>query len=189
MVDDILAFWFGSPHQMNFGKPQKKWFRKDPQFDQEICDRFLSTYKQAVAGTYEHWQQDIQSCLALVLLLDQFPRNMFRGTPQAFATDTQALSVAQSVIDRNLDQHLAYIQRWFVYLPFEHSEQWEHQLQSLRLWHSLQDHPDSTSAIDYAQRHADIIQRFGRFPHRNKILGRESTPEEKDFLRQRGSSF
>lgn len=189
MVDDILAFWFSSPDQIGFGKPQKKWFRKDPQFDQEICDRFLSTYKKAFAGALDHWQQNAQGCLALLLLLDQFPRNMFRETPQAFATDEQALAVAQSVVERNLDQQLPYVQRWFIYLPFEHSEQWEHQQRSLQLWKTLQKHSDSADAIHYAQRHADIIQRFGRFPHRNKILGRESTSEEQAFLSQRGSSF
>ncbi|WP_233501659.1 DUF924 family protein [Acaryochloris thomasi] len=189
MVDDILTFWFGSPDQTGFGKPQKKWFRKNPTFDQEICDRFLSTYKKAAAGSLNHWQQEAQSCLALLLLLDQFPRNMFRGTPQAFATDAQALAVAQSAVERQIDQQLIFIQRWFVYLPFEHSEQWEHQQQSLQLWKTLKDHPDSDSAIDYAQRHADVIQRFGRFPHRNETLGRESTPDERAFLNQRGSSF
>ncbi len=189
MIDEILAFWFGSPEQIDFGKPQQKWFRKDPLFDQEICDRFSATYQKAASGTLDHWQQDAPGCLALLLLFDQFPRNMFRGTPQAFATDGKALRVAKSVVERQLDQELYFIQRWFVYLPFEHSERWEDQLRSLQLWQTLKEDPDSVSSIDYAQRHADVIQKFGRFPHRNKILGRQSTAEELQFLSQPGSSF
>ncbi|MGF1604053.1 MAG: DUF924 family protein [Thermosynechococcaceae cyanobacterium] len=189
MIDDILTFWFGSPAQDEFGKPRQVWFRKNPGFDQAICDRFSLPYQQAAAGTLDHWQQTANGCLALLLLLDQFPRNMFRDTPQAFATDTQALAMAKSAVEQQLDQQLLPVQRWFVYLPFEHSEQWDDQLRSLQLWQTLHDDPDSASPLDYAQRHADVIERFGRFPHRNQILGRPSTPEEQAFLQQRGSSF
>jgi uncharacterized protein (DUF924 family) len=188
-ADDILAFWFGPQDQPEFGQPRQVWFRKDLHFDQEIRDRFLPTYQQAAAGDLDHWQAEAPSCLALLLLLDQFPRNMFRDTPQAFATDAKALEVAKRAVASTLDQHLLPVQRWFVYLPFEHSEQWDDQLRSLQVWQTLKEDPDSASPIDYAQRHADIIQRFGRFPHRNQILGRVSTPAEQAFLRQRGSSF
>jgi uncharacterized protein (DUF924 family) len=189
VVDDILTFWFGPRDQHEWGQPRQVWFRKDLQFDQEIRDRFLSTYQQAAAGDLDHWQRSAESCLALLLLLDQFPRNMFRGTPQAFATDIKALTVAKSAVEQRLDQELMPVQRWFVYLPFEHSEQWEDQARSLQLWQTLKDDPASASPIDYAQRHADVIQRFHRFPHRNEILGRVSTPEEQIFLQQQGSSF
>ncbi|MGB7413715.1 MAG: DUF924 family protein [Thermosynechococcaceae cyanobacterium] len=187
--NEILTFWFGSPGQAEFGKPQPAWFRKNPDFDQEICDRFSILYPQAAAGTLDPWQQTADGCLALLLLLDQFPRNMFRGTPQAFATDAQALAVAKYAVEQQFDQQLLLVQRWFVYLPYEHSEEWDDQLRSLQLWQTLQNDPDSASPIDYAQRHADVIERFGRFPHRNQILGRQSTAEELIFLNQPHSSF
>lgn len=189
LQNEVLTFWFGTPGQTEFGKPRQVWFRKNPEFDQEICDRFSTTYQQAASGHLDHWQQNANSCLALLILLDQFPRNMFRGTPEAFATDAKALAVAKHAVEHQFDQQLVPVQRWFVYLPFEHSERWADQVRSLQLWQMLKDDPDSASPMDYAQRHADVIERFGRFPHRNQILGRQSTPEEIAFLKQRGSSF
>ena len=127
--------------------------------------------------------------MALILLLDQFPRNLFRGTPRAFATDPQALAAARNAVDRGFDRHFLPVRRWFLYLPFEHAEDLQLQQQSVKLFEQLRDDAASASTIDYAIRHFEVIQRFGRFPHRNQILGRQTTPEEAEFLNQPGSSF
>jgi len=188
-VKEILDFWFGKPEDADYGKIRKFWFTKNREFDQEVRSRFLSVYQQAAAGQLDEWQTSPESCLALIILLDQFPRNMFRSQPQAFATDPQALGIAQYAITQGFDQQLLPIQRWFIYMPFEHSENLGHQRQSVELFSTLKDDPDCASGIDYAHRHLKVIERFGRFPHRNQILGRESTPEEVEFLQQPGSSF
>lgn len=189
MLTEILNFWFGHPSDPDYGKERKIWFKKDPVFDQEVKSRFLDAYHRAAIGQLDHWQTSAQGCLALILLLDQFPRNLFRGQPQAFATDDKALVVAKYAVSQGFDQQLLPVQRWFIYLPFEHSEEMADQRQALILFSSLETDPQSHSAIDYAHRHFEVIQRFGRFPHRNEILGRPSTPAEKEFLDTRGSSF
>ncbi|MES1024740.1 DUF924 family protein [Gloeocapsa sp. BRSZ] len=188
-VDEILTFWFGQPNTAEYGKQRAFWFTKSAEFDREVRERFLSDYEQAAAHQLNAWKEAPRSCLALILLLDQIPRNIFRGTPQAFATDTAALAAAQYAVAQGFDRELLNVQRWFIYLPFEHSENLEHQRQCVELFASLKDDPESASAINYAQRHLAVIERFGRFPHRNKILNRESTPEEIEFLKQPGSSF
>lgn len=187
--DDILRFWFGSLDHPDGGTYRKVWFSKDPAFDREILTRFKETYHRAAAGDFDFWQQTAPGCLALILLLDQFPRNMFRDSPQAFATDQKALSIAQHAIRQGFDQVLPPIQRWFVYLPFMHSENLEQQQQCVELFQTLREHPAITSAYTYALKHRDVIQQFGRFPHRNAILKRESTMAESEFLKQPGSSF
>jgi uncharacterized protein (DUF924 family) len=188
-AEKILDFWFGQPGQEIYGKPRQIWFAKKPEFDLEVRSRFLSDYEQAAAGNLDEWKDSPLSCLALILLLDQFPRNMFRGTAQAFATDWQALSTAQYAVAQAYDRKLLPVQRWFIYCPFEHSENLEHQNQAVALFGQLGDDPDSADTINYAIRHREVILRFGRFPHRNEILGRVSTPEEEEFLQQPGSSF
>ncbi|MBE9167389.1 DUF924 domain-containing protein [Pleurocapsales cyanobacterium LEGE 06147] len=188
-VKSILDFWFGKPEDKNYGKPRKYWFSKSQEFDEEIRSRFLSTYRQAAEGKLNHWQQQPLSCLALIILLDQFPRNLFRDRPQAFATDDLALGFAQYALVHGFDRQLLPVQRWFIYLPFEHSENLEHQQQAVRLFATLKNDPDSASAIASACDHLEIIKRFGRFPHRNRILGRLNTPQEEEFLKQSGSSF
>lgn len=191
-VESILEFWFGDPDDPDseYGQQRKVWFRKDPKFDQIIRDRFLSTYQEAAHGQLQHWQSEPRSCLALILLLDQFPRNMFRGTAQAFATDEQALATAQFAIAHGHDQPLHPVERIFMYIPLEHSENLEHQTEVVQLFQQLAaTEPELESTLDYAIRHRDVIAQFGRFPHRNAILGRETTPEEADFLQQPGSSF
>jgi uncharacterized protein (DUF924 family) len=188
-VDEILAFWFGVPGEPSYGKQRSFWFNKKPEFDQELRHRFLSVYQQAAAGYLDRWQASSQGCLALILLFDQFSRNMFRGTPQAFATDSQAIATAEYAIAKGFDQELMTVQRWFIYLPFEHSENLAHQHQAVELFSTLSNDPDSAESINYATRHLVVIERFGRFPHRNKILGRITTPEEAEFLKLRGSSF
>ncbi len=185
----ILEFWFGSPQSVDYGKPRKEWFSKEPAFDEEIRNLFFQDYQEAASGLLDDWIESPESCLALILLLDQFPRNMFRGKLEAFATDWEALTIAQRAISRGYDRQLLPVQRWFFYIPFEHSENLQHQLESIRLFKLLSGDPNSQSAIESAIGHMQIIQRFGRFPHRNAILGRPSNPEEKDYLKRGGSSF
>lgn len=185
----ILNFWFGEPTDENYGKPRQVWFQKKPKFDAEIRSQFLADYDRASRGELDDWREDQESCLALILLLDQFPRNLFRGTPKAFATDDRALKTAKYAIARGFDRPLIPVKRWFFYLPLEHSENLEDQYRALGLFRQLSGDPDSASGIDYARRHFEVIQRFGRFPHRNEILGRSPTPQEREFLKQPGSSF
>ena len=185
----ILEFWFGKPDEVDYGKSRKVWFTKNPEFDDEVRSRFLNVHNQAAAGELNDWNATPQGCLALIILLDQFPRNMFRGQPQAFATDPQALAYARHAVTQGFDKELPKLQRWFVYLPFEHSENLADQRQCVELCEQLGDEPEMREAIDYAYRHLRVIERFGRFPHRNQILGRETTPEEAEFLKQPGSSF
>ncbi|MBP5973980.1 DUF924 domain-containing protein [Brasilonema sp. CT11] len=188
-AQEILDFWFGSSGEPDYPKPKSFWFSKKPEFDEQLRIRFLIDYQKAAAGYLDDWIDSPDSCLALILLLDQFPRNVFRDTPEAFATDWEALSVAHHAVAKGYDHMLLPVQRWFIYLPFEHSENLEHQNQAVRLFQQLGDDPDSVSPIDYAVRHMQVIERFGRFPHRNKILGRISTPEEKEFLKHKSLSF
>jgi uncharacterized protein (DUF924 family) len=169
-----LDFWFG--------QNRKAWFEKNSALDEEISARFLALYEQAVAGELADWQHAPKSCLALVILLDQFPRNMFRGTARAFAADPLALAASRIIVDRVWDKDMTEDERTFVYLPFEHSESLEDQEMSLRLF-------EGDANFEWALRHWEIIQRFGRFPHRNAVLGRASTPEEIAFLKTPGSGF
>lgn len=185
----ILEFWFGHPNEPSYGKPRQIWFLKEPDFDREIRSNFLEDYQKAARGYLDDWINSPESCLALILLLDQFPRNMFRDTPEAFATDWEALSAAQHAIGQSYDRELLPVQRMFMYLPFEHSEDLAHQRQCVKLFQQLTHEPDMVSAIEYAFKHLQIISRFGRFPHRNQILGRISTPEEEEFLGEEGSLF
>ncbi len=188
-ANEILEFWFGKPDEAAYGQSRKVWFTKDPKFDQEVRSRFLYDYQQAAAGQRDNWKSSPLSCLALIILFDQFPRNMFRGQPQAFATDQQALTAAKYAIAQGFDKELLPLQRFFVYMPFEHSEKLADQQQSIELFLMLKDYPECASGVDYAHRHFKVIERFGRFPHRNEILGRETTPEEAEFLKRPGSSF
>ena len=188
-MDEVINFWFGPPGSPTDGRKRREWFQKDPEFDRQIQTRFLSIYQQAAAGELNFWQEAPRGCLALILLFDQFPRNMFRGQPQAFATDAQALAVAQWAIAQGFDQALPSVQRQFCYFPFEHSENLAHQHQAVALFAALKDNPEAAASYDYALRHLAIIEQFGRFPHRNTILGRETTPAEAEFLTQPGSSF
>ena len=171
---EVLDFWFQ--------RERKDWFAKDERFDAEIRSRFLPLYERAAAGGLADWLQGPRSCLALVIVLDQFPRNMFRGSARAFAADPLAREAARTIVDRGWDRALSPDERTFAYLPFEHSESIEDQERSLKLF-------EGGENFEWARKHYDIVQRFGRFPHRNAALGRASTPEEIEFLRQSGSSF
>jgi uncharacterized protein (DUF924 family) len=154
-----------------------------------VRERFLGTHERAAAGDMAGWQAEPRSLLALIVVLDQFPRNIFRGTARAFATDARALAAAQRMVAANWDQGLLPVERMFVYLPFEHAEDAAMQARALELFDGLAASPEVGDVIDYARRHQAVIARFGRFPHRNEILGRVSTPEELEFLSQPGSSF
>jgi len=187
--EEILDFWFCSPKSEDYGKERSFWFTKNPEFDRELGDRFLLDYEQAARGELDYLQDSPLGCLTLVLLLDQFGRNMFRGTPKSFATDAKALSVAQGAVERGCDRALLPVQRWFIYLPFEHSENLADQERCVELFTTLSNHPESANTIEYALRHKAVIERFGRFPYRNKILGRTNTAAEAEFLKQPGSSF
>jgi uncharacterized protein (DUF924 family) len=190
-AEEILSFWFAEPRddQMYYEEHRQLWFTHDPQFDQEIRDRFTSHYETAAARQLMGWKEMPRAGLALVILLDQFPRNMFRGDPRAFATDPLAREVATALIQRGDDQLLLPVERMFVYLPFMHSEDLAHQRQSVVLFQQLAQERDYLGSASYAIGHREIIERFGRFPHRNAILGRLSTPEEVEFLQQPRSSF
>jgi uncharacterized protein (DUF924 family) len=182
---EVLRFWFGEPP----GERRKPWFDKDAAFDAGIRQRFLPLYEALAAGERPEWLEDPARCLARIVVLDQFPRNMFRGSPRAFATDALALAAARHAVARGDDRAMKPVERLFVYLPFEHSESLEDQERACELCKPLDAFPETFDAYRYAVAHRDIIARFGRFPHRNAILGRESTPEEVEFLKQPGSSF
>jgi uncharacterized protein (DUF924 family) len=176
----ILEFWFGDA-----GAERPEWFRKDDAFDATIRQRFGAQVETALAGGLREWMAGRDSALARVLLLDQFTRNIYRGTPRAFAGDALALQAVRAMVASGFDMQLPPLRRVFVYLPFEHSEDMTMQRESLRLIGAL----GREGYLDYARRHAEVIERFGRFPHRNAILGRMSTPEEIEFLKQPGSGF
>jgi uncharacterized protein (DUF924 family) len=186
---DVLAFWFGSEGEPGYGEFRDQWFRKDEAFDREVTDRFGDLYERAAAGELDAWREGAEGCLALVIVLDQFPRNMFRGDARTHATDGKALAAAKYAIERALDRELPAFQKMFLYMPFMHAESVEDQRRSVELFEGLAAEPGGPDVVEYAVGHRDIVERFGRFPHRNAILGRETTPEEAEFLTQPGSSF
>ena len=191
-AEEILRFWFGDPEEPagEYGQQRKVWFKKDPAFDDRIRQLFLADYEQAVADALEPWKDQPRSCLALVLLLDQVPRNLFRGDARSFASDRAARDTANYALGRGYDQQVLPVERMFFYLPLEHSEDLADQDRSVELVRSLAEaHAEFETTLDYALRHREVIQRFGRFPHRNEVLGRETTPAEAEFLQQRGSRF
>ncbi len=185
-VDQILQFWFDSPANKsaskNDGQFQAWWFAADPSIDQQLQELFAADYQLAAAGYLDGWQGWPHSCLALILLLDQLPRNLYRGTAEAWATDDQALAIAHQAIAEGVDRGFLPVQRWFFYLPLEHSENLANQAQSVALFEQLPQHPGREQAIKAARQHHQLIQDFGRFPHRNKLLGRDSTPAELEYL-------
>jgi uncharacterized protein (DUF924 family) len=183
--EDVLEFWFGPlPHAT-----RGEWFRKDPGFDSAIRTRFGAAVESALGEAFREWTATPQGSLARVILLDQFTRNIFRGTARAFAGDEQALADAAHAIERGFDRELDRYERWFLYLPFEHAEDWPAQQRSLELFGRLAEDTGDRSPLEWAEKHAEVIRRFGRYPHRNEILGRPSTFEEAAFLAEPGSSF
>jgi uncharacterized protein (DUF924 family) len=185
----ILVFWFGREGEEGYGGFREAWFNKDPEFDREIRDRFEPVYEEAAAGRLEHWKSEAHSCLSLIVVLDQFPRNMYRGDAQMYATDEKARDAARHAVEHAYDRELSPYGRLFMYLPFEHSEELDDQRLSVELFRGLATEMGSEDLLGYAVRHLEIVERFGRFPHRNEILGRRTTPEEAEFLGERDSSF
>jgi uncharacterized protein (DUF924 family) len=185
LVQAVLDFWL-SPRDLA-GAPlwRDEWFARNEALDRAIAAQFGDAVEQALQGRLDALAGDAAGALALVILLDQFPRNLYRGTAKAFAGDARARQVAREAIARGFDAKLPRYSRMFLYLPFEHSEDLADQARSVALLGSLGD----DNLADYARRHRDVVLRFGRFPHRNAALGRASTPEEIDFLSQPGSSF
>jgi uncharacterized protein (DUF924 family) len=175
-TETVLKFWFRGDES------RKEWFEKNPAFDAEIRASFLALWEQAHARKLEVWRNALDSCLAYVVVCDQFPRNMFRGEARAFATDPLALAAAREMVDRGWHLGLPAVQQTFVYLPFEHSESLLEQDRSLELFRGHANY-------EWAVKHREIVKRFGRFPHRNAALGRDSTPDEVEFLKQPGSGF
>lgn len=185
----LLDVWFGKPDEPDFDTAREWWFVADPVSDKAMRERFGPDQRRAAAGELESWIVEPNSCLALVLLLDQLPRNLYRGSPRAFDCDADARQVADRALRENHDQAVVPVRRQFFYLPFEHSEALADQERSVALAKALPELPFKANFVDYAERHRAIIARFGRFPHRNQVLGRDSTPEEEHFLKEPGSSF
>lgn len=170
-IRDVLDFWFGEDSR-------RHWFQPDPAFDQAVRKRFAERAARAAAGELKTWETSAEGCLALCILLDQMPRNMFRGEPRAFATDDRALAIAEHALAKGYDRELAVEQKQFLYMPFMHSESLPNQLRALALFESQ----GMTRNRRYAEQHLGLIRRFGRFPHRNAILGRPDTEAEAKYL-------
>jgi uncharacterized protein (DUF924 family) len=185
----VLDFWFLTPEHADHGTSRPEWFRKDVAFDDAIRAQFGATLETALSGGFREWDADLHGALARIVVLDQFTRNAFRDTPRAFAGDALAQKAALAMIESGRDRLLHPLERWFVYLPLEHAEDLELQERSVGLFSALAKDEGMGDILQYATRHRDIIARFGRFPHRNRILGRESTPDEIEFLKQPGSGF
>ncbi len=193
----VLEFWFGNAgNDTAIAQTQQKlWWSKNTEVDADIRKRFGDLVETATAGKLDGWAQHARGRLALILLFDQFPRNMYRETPRAFAYDLLAGKLALEGVSSGVDRELRTIERVFFYLPLEHSESADLQERCVALFTALAagvpeaDRKTFSGYVDYAVRHRDVIHRFGRFPHRNRILGRTSTPEEIEFLKQPGSSF
>lgn len=173
---EVVTFWQQAGPDL--------WFKKDETFDRQLEDRFLKTHDEASAGALDHWSDDADGSLALILVLDQFSRNLFRNSPRAFAQDHKALAIARRAVERGDDRQFDTDMRCFFYMPFEHSECLGDQHLCVSLVHQL----NNDNYLQYAKLHRDIIQRFGRFPHRNVVLGRHTSPAEQAYLDADGFS-
>jgi uncharacterized protein (DUF924 family) len=195
--EEVLRFWFGelSADGLADEAHAKRWWLHDPAFDAQVRERFAALYAAVTVGEHESWLESARGALAYVIVLDQFSRNLFRESPQAFAQDARARGAALSAIDRGFDRHLALDERGFLYMPLMHSEELAQQDRCVALFTAFRDELEGDArervagSLDFAERHRAIVQRFGRFPHRNHALGRSSTEEELQFLKQPGSSF
>lgn len=179
---EILKFWFEE-------LSQEQWFQGGSSLDEQIKERFLPLYELAAQGLCNDWMHSAEGTLALILVLDQFPRNMFRGTARMYESDGQALRLAKYAVAQGYDTDMNVDERGFMYLPFEHSEQPEDQECAVKLFGAMKNLPDAAGWYDYALRHKEVVDRFGRFPHRNDILGRTSTSEEMEYLAQPDAGF
>lgn len=185
VASEVLEFWFGVPA----GAARAEWFRKDDAFDALIRERFSALHEAASGRELEHWRTAPDSMVALVVVLDQFSRNLHRGKAPAFAQDAHARECAREALSRGDDARRLPVERQFLYLPFEHSEDRADQELCVRLMSQLEAFDETRGLTGWALRHKAIIDRFGRFPHRNAALGRASTPEEIEFLKTPGSGF
>ncbi len=203
---DVLDFWFGEPgsegaaagavsagngrEAARSGANRKAWFAKEPAFDQAVQARFAQLYQDAIKGRLDGWRDTAAGALALTVVLDQFPHHLFRDTARAFEADAKALALAEEAVGKGFDQQVLPVQRVFFYLPFEHSEDMARQDRAVALFARLaSENPGFRDYLDYAHQHREVIARFGRFPHRNELLGRASTSAEREFLKQPGSRF
>jgi uncharacterized protein (DUF924 family) len=197
VADDVLAFWFCEALQDSAAGSErsKRWFTYDPDFDAEILRRFGHLPEQAAAGNLDAWMDAAESALARVIVLDQFPRNLYRHDSRAFAFDGLALAGSQAAVERGFDLRVHPLQAALMYLPFEHAEDLAMQRRAVALFTALQSRAPAGSEAqfaryaDYARRHHEVIARFGRFPHRNALLGRPSSPDEVQYLEQGGERF
>ena len=186
----VLDFWFGAEGSVEFGSARPVWFKKDPAFDAAIAARFGPAIERALRGELDDWAATARGALARIVLLDQFTRNAFRGDKRAFAGDAQALAGASAMVGARFDEQLPPFMRAFAYMPFEHAEGMAMQDEAVRLFTRLEAAvPELGHMLDYAHKHRAVIERFGRFPNRNAILGRQSTAEETAYLAKPGSGF
>ena len=191
-IDEVMTFWLGDVDDRGISPPeaQKKWWTKDPDFDALVRERFGALHQAVVAGEHESWRDSPRGAAAMVIVLDQFSRNMYRDDPRMYANDIRAMEVAAEAIERGHDSEIGLHARFFLYMPFMHCEQVEAQKRCIGLMEMMAKLDECfADNVKYAIAHHDIVARFGRFPHRNDILERESTHEEKEFLEQPGSSF
>ncbi len=184
-AQEVLDFWFGEHDET-----RAVWFKKDAAFDAQITERFGALVEDALAGGLDDWDRQPSGALARILLLDQFTRNIFRGTAHAFAGDAQALRIARALVASGQDRQFSGVRRQFTYLPFEHAEDLAHQRTSVQLFEQLaRDEPALAGLVEWARRHEAVVARFGRFPHRNVALGRASSAEELEYVSQPGTGF
>ncbi|GAA5784773.1 DUF924 family protein [Chitiniphilus shinanonensis] len=183
---DILEFWFGAPDASGTRPFRSDWFNGGDAFDARIRARFLPTLEAALAGKCAHWADQAEGTLALLLVLDQFTRNVFRGSARAFAGDAMARALAERLLAQGWQRALAPVQQVFAYLPFEHAETLADQDRAVALTAGWRNDPTLADCHDYALRHREVIRRFGRFPHRNAALGRDTTTREAAYLAEHG---
>jgi uncharacterized protein (DUF924 family) len=196
-IEDVLDFWFGELNELGCSSPEhrKRWWTKSDAVDEAIKAHFFSDYEAIVAGDREAWRNTARGTLAYIIVLDQFSRNMFRGTPDMFAADELAREACCEGLDAGFDAELEFDERVFFYLPLEHSESLGDHQRCLEIFTGLLDRApeplkaDAKNYLDYAKGHQAIVERFGRYPHRNQTLGRASTLEEVEFLKEPNSSF
>lgn len=179
IAEEILTFWFETTDMSVEMERREIWFKSTPEFDQHLIDNYTEIHVRAAAGEFDHFVDGPEDCLTLILMLDQFPRNIFRGSPKAFHTDPKAREITKIAVDRGYHLNFSNRPKNFMFLPLEHSEILADQQLGVELYASLNDE----RSMKAAQGHHDAIARFGRFPHRNKVLGRENTPEEEEYLK------
>ncbi len=188
-IERVLTFWFGKKGDPDWGESREAWWSKNPDFDQACRDGFFELHERAARGELDDWPDDWQGSLALIILLDQLPRNMFRDTARMYATDAKARDMAHHIAANGCDAAMTDVQKLFAHLPFEHHEDLESQNLHVTYIEANYHGPRRDEAFKASHRHHEIIERFGRFPHRNEILGRTSTAEELAFLEEPNSSF